>query len=459
MRKQLALLAALLFLGTFLTSTGQAATKSGASCPKSGATATSASKKFTCIKSGKKLIWDGGVTISTPATAPSTSPAPLLSADSDFASASDCKLTKPSNLPMDDGPMGSVGMPASPNEFASTGNLKGLVILTDFSDVPASSEMKDVWVNSSIPSALNLFNFSSYGKLNLKIDLSTKVYRMAKPSTYYSLTADPSGGPVAGAPTPKLDEVIVDAMKLADADYDFNQYSFVAVGAPRSSSLILSGATGLGRILTPFDGKTFTQGDFVPLDANTPLNKPYKVMTFAHDIGHMLGLMHPYVDRSGTHGAWDVMWPFAYQNDLLGWNKWKLNWITDDQVSCTPMGSAAGFTQLLTPIGDPSSGKKLAVIKLSSTEALTVEVRRKSPLDTLKSTDEGVIVYKVDSTKASGLGAYTIVSNPTKSLNFQNFEATLGTMKAGESISNSGYTITVLQSAAKGDYVSIKKTK
>ncbi len=39
--------------------------KAGAKCSKVGATSTSAGKKFTCIKSGKKLVWNKGVAVVT----------------------------------------------------------------------------------------------------------------------------------------------------------------------------------------------------------------------------------------------------------------------------------------------------------------------------------------------------------------------------------------------------------
>jgi M6 family metalloprotease-like protein len=408
------------------------------------------------------------VTISsTPSTAttpapvvPSPTPTitPVVSIASDFAQTAECKLGKPSNLPMDDGPMGSVGFPMKANEFPSTGNLKGLVILTDFSDVVATSEMREVWVNSTIPLAEKLFPYSSYGKLNLKIELTAKIYRMQKPSTYYNLVAGPSGGPIENGPEPKLDEVVIDGMKAADPDFDFNQYAFVTVAAPRSSTLILSGATGLGRIPATFDGKTFAQGDFVPLDANTPIDKPYRTLNFTHDIGHMLGLMHPYVSAAPSHGAWDIMWSFAFQNDFLGWNKWKLNWISDDQISCVTPETNASLIQLLSPIGTTTTDKKMLVIKINSTQAIAVEVRRKSPFEDLKGSDEGVLVYRVDTTKGSGSGPYTIVSNPRKVLVYQNFEAVLGTMKPGESVTEGGYTISVIQSGANGDYISVKKS-
>jgi hypothetical protein len=42
----------------------QAATaKAGASCPKAKATQIVGNKKFTCIKSGKKLVWNKGVAV------------------------------------------------------------------------------------------------------------------------------------------------------------------------------------------------------------------------------------------------------------------------------------------------------------------------------------------------------------------------------------------------------------
>ena len=61
----------------------QAATpKAGAKCSKAGTTATAAGKKFTCVKSGKKLVWKKRVVIkkplpvATPTPSPSPSPSP-----------------------------------------------------------------------------------------------------------------------------------------------------------------------------------------------------------------------------------------------------------------------------------------------------------------------------------------------------------------------------------------------
>jgi hypothetical protein len=60
MRKVLILLLAITLLGATPV---HALTKAGAKCSKAGATSTSAGKKYTCIKSGKSLVWNKGVTV------------------------------------------------------------------------------------------------------------------------------------------------------------------------------------------------------------------------------------------------------------------------------------------------------------------------------------------------------------------------------------------------------------
>ena len=61
-----------------------AAVKAGDVCKKAGSTATANGKKFTCVKSGKKFVWNKGVAISapkptpTPAATPTPSPLSLI---------------------------------------------------------------------------------------------------------------------------------------------------------------------------------------------------------------------------------------------------------------------------------------------------------------------------------------------------------------------------------------------
>jgi hypothetical protein len=53
-----------------------AAAKAGSPCTKAGSTTTLAGMKYTCLKSGKKLIWDKGVVIAKPTPTPTPTPTP-----------------------------------------------------------------------------------------------------------------------------------------------------------------------------------------------------------------------------------------------------------------------------------------------------------------------------------------------------------------------------------------------
>jgi len=57
-----------------ITQASAATAKAGASCPKLKATSIVKGKKFTCIKSGKKLVWDKGVIVKATAAKPSPTP-------------------------------------------------------------------------------------------------------------------------------------------------------------------------------------------------------------------------------------------------------------------------------------------------------------------------------------------------------------------------------------------------
>jgi len=68
------LLVILLCIGSINTSFA-AAPKAGQKCSKAGITQTLSGKKFTCIKSGSKLVWNKGVTVTKPAASIKFAPA------------------------------------------------------------------------------------------------------------------------------------------------------------------------------------------------------------------------------------------------------------------------------------------------------------------------------------------------------------------------------------------------
>ena len=83
-KKSLAFVIALAITGTSLTVPAFAAIKAGSKCTTKGQITTSQGKKFTCIKSGKTLIWNKGVAIVKPTPKPTASPTPTPSGPVDI---------------------------------------------------------------------------------------------------------------------------------------------------------------------------------------------------------------------------------------------------------------------------------------------------------------------------------------------------------------------------------------
>ena len=63
MRKQFTVLLALILTFSVVIAPSNAAVKAGTKCTKAGATAVFAGKKFTCVKTGTKLLWNKGVSV------------------------------------------------------------------------------------------------------------------------------------------------------------------------------------------------------------------------------------------------------------------------------------------------------------------------------------------------------------------------------------------------------------
>ena len=80
MRKLVLLLLAISLLGV---SPAQAAAKAGSKCSKAGSTTTVSGKKFTCIKSSGKLVWNKGVMIKKVASLKQGVCPPKVKADKD----------------------------------------------------------------------------------------------------------------------------------------------------------------------------------------------------------------------------------------------------------------------------------------------------------------------------------------------------------------------------------------
>jgi hypothetical protein len=76
MRIKHTLLVAMVAGSLLITNSAYGAVKQGSSCKKMGTTSTVNGLKYTCVKSGKKLVWSKGVKVSRPAPTPTVTPTP-----------------------------------------------------------------------------------------------------------------------------------------------------------------------------------------------------------------------------------------------------------------------------------------------------------------------------------------------------------------------------------------------
>jgi len=413
-----------------------AAAKAGAKCTKVGSKSVVGAKTFTCIKSGKKLVWNKGIKVvagsnPTPASAPTN--------------ITDCKL------PVADG-RGDVsigGWPRIDERLKSTGDVTATVVMVDFPDAPASMTPTDAFARIS-PSA-DVFKEMSYGKLNYTFKPQLKWYRMSKNSSDY----------VAGGWTfIKHRDYITEAAKLADADIDFSKTdSLIILANPDARGMGYSGPAfaAIRKSGITLDGKYISNGATSAYDLND-----WKSIWLNHEVTHTLGLVDLYAftqsnpanrhDNLRYTGEFSYMGFSSYESNapsLLAFERWNLGWINDSQINCL---KDVKSTILISPV-QTSGGVKAVIIPISRTKALVIESRRASGIDK-NIAKSGVLVYVVDSSIQSGQGPIKVFPSDVSS----DPRYLKAPRALGESVTTEGVTVKVTKSDDSGDTVEITKS-
>ncbi|MFD7342135.1 hypothetical protein ACFV98_40175 [Streptomyces violascens] len=91
--------------------------------------------------------------------------------------------------------------------------------------------------------------------------------------------------------------------------------------------------------------------------------------------------------------------------DMLAWHKWKLGWIDNSQVDCAAEHNTT-TEHTLTPLAT-TGGTKMAVIPTGDSTGLVIEARTKDGLDRTQCA-EGILLYRVDTTRAGGRNPVTV---------------------------------------------------
>ena len=297
----------------------------------------------------------------------------------------------------------SEGLPTPGGYSRSTGTVRALTLMVDFSDAPGSGTAQSRF-REFFPQTQDWFRTSSYGRLDYRPETPIPDWlRMPRPFRAYGIER--------GAPfDPGYRRLVQDIVAAADPRVDFRSYDFLNVlvtpnAGPSALDTVLS-VTFAGNTDAPVaDGVPVANASFVYSrqdDGSGSFDRTgYRVLP--HENGHVFGLPDLYTQQGGgAVGHWDIMSEdWGADNDLLGWHKWKLGWLDATQVDCVTERGTAQYT--LTPLARPGLGTKLLFVPLSRRTGYAVELRTREGNDETVCRP-GVLVYRVDADVDTGRG-------------------------------------------------------
>jgi M6 family metalloprotease-like protein len=349
------------------------------------------------------------------------------------------------------------GIPTQPGYARSTGTVRALTLMVDFSDAPGPGSALDR-LAEFFPQTQNWFRTSSYGRLDYRPETPIHHWlRMPKPFKAYGIER--------GAPfDPGYRDLVQDIVATADPEVDFRSYDLLNVlvtpnAGPSALDTVLS-VTFAGNTEAPIaDGVPVSNASFVYSrqddGSGSYAETGYRVLP--HENGHTFGLPDLYTpEGGGAVGHWDIMSEdWGADNDLLGWHKWKLGWLDESQVRCAASSGTTEYT--LTPLSRPG-GEKLVFVPTSTKTGYALELRTHDGNDSAVCRP-GILIYKVDAGVDTGNGPITVYDSKrhsggcTRSPNVH-AELSDAPFTPGESFKDpkTGITIAVTAADPNGDY-------
>jgi hypothetical protein len=483
-KKIIALLSVFSLFLTLPLIPANATAKAGAKCNKAGITSVASGKTYTCIKSGKKLVWDKGAATTksvdqfvdqvqpttfickTDTWAPAAwkpyqdylksrnnacdmnfyrfvpyesavySGTQITTPKSELLSSESCKVRKTNNGPM-------LGFSSQQSNLTPYSKAKFQVVPIETTDYKSSStpkkdyghyfELLESWVKN------NSDNGSSF---EVKI-----------PDKYIALNKslkDYKNIDLHGYPTPEGQQFHKDLITAADPFINFSGNDLIIVVVPPQVDQNLLGTNPWGTQVTTQEGNfwrflTITPFDFTHGGANASFLGPQLLL---HEMHHSY---FDFGDHGDGMGGWGLM-SLPSVTDLLGWDKYIAGYYSDQQIRCLP---SAKSISLLTPNVATSQNEKLAVIPISSSKIIVIESVRVGGFNyKLPKSSEGVLVYEVNIDETDyHKGVYLI--STVRGLSTDN---KLGApLRLNETVVASGYKISVIQTGNFGDIVEVQK--
>ena len=408
-----------------------AAVKAGGVCKKAGITSVVSSKTYTCIKSGKKLVWK--ISSQKIDTSKPSTPIANLSDVALFSNLEKCRIIDgdPQTTNM------TAGFPIPDGRIDLVKGAKMQIIGVDFPDkIGGTKSPKEL--NQNLTSSVEKF-WTAQSSIPVKFDWkwSSDWVRMPNSINSYSL----GGSFFQGKFNPDAYfNFAKEIISKTDSNIDFTGVNFLFIVFP---SGIKNEEIGTFLVHTQGTYSTREGNIFNLIMAGGDYNS---ASTYIHEFGHALGLTDIRdtldVGNQKSDGMYyDIMNNSTYP-ELLVWHRYLLGFLENSQIHC--INSTDVSTHWLVPVASASKQVKGIVIPLSSTEAVIIESRRAIGFDTALSSRSdlvGAVVYTLDS-------KIPYRRTPVK---------VAQVLKNNDSVSISGYKISVVESGDFGDVVKVEK--
>jgi M6 family metalloprotease-like protein len=321
-------------------------------------------------------------------------------------------------------------------------------LFVDFPDYQGTmtDEELETFFQSYIEGINTFFDIQSFGRMTFQFDRHPGFLRMSRPTSELALNR------IKG--TRDLDGVIREAIRVSDEFVDYSSTDMVIVfmnpDIPESVADVSPAwpmpegggfVTNEGRVYNA----TIIAGDGLRIGYST----------IAHEIGHLFGLADLYAyNWQVNNPSNDWLFQFVYMGlfdfmsmgdpthfgdnrDMLAWQRYLLDWITNEQVRCVDPSTPSQTIHELIASHLDEDGSKMVVVPFTATKALVVEVKAQNRYCVVCS--GGVYTYVVDTEINNGAGPIRFVrpNHSTQQL-FQD-----AYLSAGQQLVYENVTITV----------------
>jgi M6 family metalloprotease-like protein len=402
-KKFLVLLFSLAFLGSSLSTPAFAAVKAGATCKTQGQVKTVLGFKYTCNKSGKKLIWKKGVVRSTTTSAKPTAGQSIIYASPTKVGSEleRCRIKEnntnrqrwaDSQLP--------TGFPRF-THATKTGTVKWALIPIDFTDHPGEVGFRSR-VDYQMKMASDWLEIASEGKFKVEWVVADNWIRLPNPTSEYKIDRSDNLERV-----PNAVKLWNEAMAASDKTFDFTGIQTVNFILPKDQNFVretLQGFPWQPEVKRVVTNEGSVSSFSIPGLHFDLANRQYWSY-WVHEFGHAMALPHIGSSREpNPFLGLDIMGnQDGESRELSGWMRFVAGWLPDEKVYCSELSRLESTELVLAPLSEKLAGIKLVVVPVSQTKAVIIESRRENKFTcAMPSKRNGVLAYVYDATLSHG---------------------------------------------------------